>query len=322
MSREKTRIYFATDIHGSRRCWLKFLNAAEFYECEVLLMGGDFTGKMIVPLVKAGKKRYRAQLNGRQRELHERDIDAVERQICDSGFYPYRTDEEEMEELRGSRERVDSLFLRLMDERVREWLELAQQRLAPRGVRCFFGAGNDDPPAIDAILDEYTASSGGTLVHCNDRVVSLADGHEMVSLGTSNQTPWNTPREATEEELRARIDELASEVDDLEHCIFNLHVPPYRTRIDEAPELDDDMRPVTVGGQVSMTPVGSTAVRESIEQHQPLVALHGHIHESKGFVKLGRTICINPGSEYGDGVLDGAVVELDGLDVKYTLVSG
>lgn len=322
MSRGTTRIYFATDIHGSRRCWLKFLNAAEFYECEVLLMGGDFTGKMIVPLVKTGKKRYKAQLSGRERDIHERDIDVVERQIADSGFYPYRTDEDEMAALRESRERVDALFLELMEERVREWLDLAQERLPARGVRCFFGAGNDDPPAIDAILDEYTAASDGCLVHCNDRVVQLADGHQMVSLGTSNHTPWNTPREASEEDLRARIDELAAGVDDVAVSVFNLHVPPYSTRLDEAPELDENLRPVTVGGQLHMTPVGSTAVRESIELHQPLLGLHGHIHESKGFTKLGRTICINPGSEYGDGVLDGAVIELDGAGVTYTLVSG
>jgi Icc-related predicted phosphoesterase len=209
-----------------------------------------------------------------------------------------------------------------MEERVREWLDLAQERLPPRGVRCFFGAGNDDPPAIDVILDEYTAASDGCLVHCNDRVVQLADGHQMLSLGTSNHTPWSTPREASEEELRARIDELAAGVEDLAVSVFNLHVPPYRSRLDEAPELDEDLRPVTVGGQLHMTPVGSTAVRESIELHQPLLGLHGHIHESKGFTKLGRTICINPGSEYGDGVLDGAVIELDGAGVTYTLVSG
>ena len=48
-----------------------------------------------------------------------------------------------------------------------------------------------------------------------------------------------------------------------------------------------------------MIHAGSTAVRASIEKHQPLVGLHGHIHESKGFVTLGRTLCLNPGSEYG-----------------------
>ena len=319
---ERTRAYFATDIHGSRRCWLKFVNAAEFYEADVLVMGGDFTGKMIVPLVRGAKRKYRVQLSGKECDVHERDLVAVERQITDSGFYPYRTDPEEMEQLRAARERVDALFLQLMGERVREWLELARERLAPRGVRCFFGAGNDDPPEIDAILDEHAAASGGCLVHCNDRVVRLTDRHEMVTVGTSNKTPWDTPRETSEEQLEARIDELAASVSDMERCVFNLHVPPDRSQLDDAPELDADLRPVTVGGQVTMTPVGSTAVRASIERYQPLLALHGHIHESKGFTKLGRTVCINPGSEDGDGILDGAVIDLNGSELTYTLVSG
>jgi uncharacterized protein len=277
---------------------------------------------MIVPLVRGAKRKYKVQLSGKERDVHERDLVAVERQITDAGFYPYRTEPDEMQRLRDSRASVDALFLRLMGERVHEWLELARERLAPRGVRCFFGAGNDDPPEIDTILDEHAVASGDCLVHCNDRVVSLTDRHEMVTVGTSNHTPWDTPRETSEDQLEARIEELAGTVADMGRCVFNLHVPPYHSQLDEAPELDADLRPVTVGGQVTMAPVGSTAVRASIERHQPLLALHGHIHESKGFTKLGRTVCINPGSEYGDGILDGAVIDLNGSELTYTLVSG
>jgi Icc-related predicted phosphoesterase len=60
-----------------------------------------------------------------------------------------------------------------------------------------------------------------------------------------------------------------------------------------------------------MAPVGSTAVREAIERQRPLLGLHGHVHESAGVEKIGRTVCINPGSDYGDGILRGAIVELD-----------
>lgn len=316
------RIYFATDIHGSQRCWAKFVNAARFYEADVLVMGGDFTGKMIVPLVAIGKSRFRCEGMGRPQEMHERDLPELERQIVDAGFYPYRTEPDEMASLQASRPDVDALFLRLMEERLKAWLDVALERLAPQGVRCFFAAGNDDPPEIDAMLDSYSAESDGCLVHCNERLVQLDDEHEMITLGTSNPTPWETPREEDESRLREAIDCLAGEVRSLDSAIFNLHVPPYQTRLDEAPELDSDFRPVTNGGQISMVPVGSTAVRECIEAYQPMLSLHGHIHESKGFARLGRTVCINPGSEYGDGVLDGAVVDIDGDDLNFSLVSG
>jgi uncharacterized protein len=58
-------------------------------------------------------------------------------------------------------------------------------------------------------------------------------------------------------------------------------------------------------------PVGSTAVRQIIEEVQPLLALHGHIHESRGATRIGRTVAINSGSEYNTGRIHGAVVRFD-----------
>jgi Icc-related predicted phosphoesterase len=57
--------------------------------------------------------------------------------------------------------------------------------------------------------------------------------------------------------------------------------------------------------------VGSTAVRDALLGIQPLLGLHGHIHESGGMRRLGRTIAINPGSDYGTGVLNGALITLE-----------
>ena len=74
-----------------------------------------------------------------------------------------------------------------------------------------------------------------------------------------------------------------------------------------------------------MKAVGSVAVRDSINKHQPLLSVHGHIHESRGIRKMGRTLALNPGSVYGDGVLQGAVIELDAKKAKvsrYLLVNG
>ena len=134
----------------------------------------------------------------------------------------------------------------------------------------------------------------------------------MISCGWSNRTPWHTPREMDEDDLERRIEKMAAEVTRPERAVFNLHVPPARTAIDLAPALDDSLKPVVKGGAVVMESVGSEAVRRVLERHQPMLGLHGHIHESRGAVRLGRTLSINPGSEYGDGILRGALIELDG----------
>jgi Icc-related predicted phosphoesterase len=145
-------------------------------------------------------------------------------------------------------------------------------------------------------------------------VVMVDDYHEMISTGWCNPTPWNTYREEPEESLFRRIDDMVKELKDVPNSIFALHAPPYDSDIDEAPELDKNMRPVD-GGQ-KLIHVGSSAVRDAIMKYQPLLGLHGHIHEARGASMLGRTLCINPGSEYTEGILDGAIVELDKDKVK------
>jgi Icc-related predicted phosphoesterase len=94
-------------------------------------------------------------------------------------------------------------------------------------------------------------------------------------------------------------------------AVFNVHCPPSDTHLDQAPLLDDDLRPVVDASGIRTTSVGSTSVREAIERHQPVLGLHGHVHESPGASKLGASLCLNPGSEYGDGILRGAIVDLE-----------
>jgi Icc-related predicted phosphoesterase len=178
--------------------------------------------------------------------------------------------------------------------------------------------GNDDIPEVDAIL----ASS--PIVICPDHnVVQLNDSHEMLSVGNSNLTPFNCPRDLPEDELAQRIEAIIGSVKDMSNCVFNLHCPPYDTGIDSAPLLDEQLSP-RIGMQgVEMGPVGCQAVRKAIDKYQPLLGLHGHIHESKGAVKLGRTLCINPGSEYSEGVLRGALVTIKrGEVVSHMFTSG
>ena len=166
--------------------------------------------------------------------------------------------------------------------------------------------GNDDPPELTR------AARLHVLTDPEDQLIDLGEGISMISCGWSNPTPWNTPRELDDDELERRIEKLAAEVTRPERAVFNLHVPPARTAIDKAPALDGSLKPVVKGGAVVMESVGSEAVRRVLERHQPMLGLHGHIHESRGAVRIGRTLAVNPGSEYGDGILCGALLEIDG----------
>jgi Icc-related predicted phosphoesterase len=101
-----------------------------------------------------------------------------------------------------------------------------------------------------------------------------------------------------------------------ERAVFNLHAPPFGTQLDEAPLLDANLQVQATLGQVRMVPVGSTAVRDAEQTYQPLLGLHGHIHESSGIRRIGRTVVLNPGSDYSTGALNGALITLDGDKVK------
>lgn len=300
------RAYFATDIHGSEVCWRKFLNAGRFYGADILIMGGDVSGKAVIPVVSRPGGGYLVrQLTG-DRVLTEADLGQAEAKIRDMGFYPYRTTDEELDETWDQPDAVDAVFLSLMRETLAGWLDLAEQRLAGTGIRLYMMTGNDDPPELAQMLRDAPS-----VTETEGQLVELGEGITMVSCGWSNRTPWHTPREMDDDQLEQRIERVAADVPRPDRAVFNLHVPPARTAIDLAPALDASLKPVVKGGAVMMQSVGSEAVRRVLERHQPMLGLHGHIHESRGAVRLGRSLAINPGSEYGDGVLRGALLELD-----------
>jgi uncharacterized protein len=301
------RVYFATDIHGSEVCWRKFLNAGRFYQADVLILGGDVTGKAVVPVTAAAGGGFRVRQFSGERVLDTGELAAAETKIRDMGFYPYRTTEDELDAVWDDEEAVHGIFLSVMRETLARWLQLAEERLAGTGIQLYAMTGNDDPPELQAMLRDSTV-----LTETEDRVLDLGEGISMISYGFSNRTPWHTPRELDDDELERRIDKLAAQVSHPERAIFNLHVPPARTAIDKAPALDSSLKPVVKGGSVVMQSVGSEGVRRVLAKHDPMLGLHGHIHESRGAVRLGRTLAINPGSEYGDGMLCGALLELDG----------
>jgi Icc-related predicted phosphoesterase len=312
------RIFFATDVHGSETCWRKFLNAGQHYQADVVILGGDMTGKALVPIVDDGGGHWHATLLENRNELDGEDaVVAFEQAVQRRGYYPFRTTPDELQELSQSEERWHKLFDEHMVGTVERWMEMADEKLAGTGIRVLVCPGNDDQLEIDAIVEAAETVELG-----EGKVVEL-DGFQLVSSGWANRTPWDTYREEDEPDLRRRFDAMITQVTaDPEHTIFSLHCPPYDTGLDEAPQLTAEMDLKDAGR--STVPVGSTAVREVIEAHQPALSLHGHIHEARGTKRLGRTLCINPGSSYEQGQLLGAVVDLDGKKKvkKFVLTSG
>lgn len=303
-TKETLTLFFATDLHGSEKCFLKFLNAAHFYGAEALILGGDITGKALVPVVRRTDGSHDAEFLGRTAVARSGDeLAELEKQIRFNGFYPYRCDANELAAMQADETLRMRRFHEVMRAAVARWMELADERLGRAGVRCIGMPGNDDPPYVGELMEHSRHVENG-----DGRVIELA-GYQVLSVGHSNPTPWRTPRELPEDALEARIEETARALLPDRPAVFNLHVPPRESGLDDAPELRADLS-LAGGAAARMVPVGSTAVRRAIERHQPVLGLHGHIHESRGAARIGRTLCLNPGSEYNVGVLRGVLVRL------------
>jgi len=307
-NRKFTRILFVTDVHGSDATFRKFVNAGRFYKADIVILSGDITGKVVVPVVRQADETYRCNLFAQEYTLRtEEELREMEQRIANVGYYSFRTTQSEIQEMI-TEERSDQIFEHLALERLRNWLRLAKSHLKDSGIKCMISPGNDDFYEVDSVLN-----SDDFAVNSDSRVIKVDELHEMITIGHSNLTPWKCPRDVTEEELARLIDGLVSKVEDIHNCIFNIHVPPVNSGIDTAPKLDDSVYPprrVIQGGEPVYIGVGSVAVRQAIEKYQPLLGLHGHIHESRGVIKIGRTTCLNPGSEYAEGVLRGVLVNI------------
>jgi Icc-related predicted phosphoesterase len=308
---DELRIFFATDLHGSDVCFKKFVNAGKFYRATVLILGGDVTGKMVVPIARQADGSRLTEFAGRETRLEsDNDVAKFQRLVADMGFYPALMSEEEFQEIKAEPDRQEELFHSMIVQRLHEWIEYARPRLAEQRVRCYAAPGNDDGFFVDDVI-----ADSGVIELLEQKVVEV-EGIEILTTGWSNETPWKTERECSEESLRERLLAMIRELEDPGTAIFNIHVPPYETCLDQCPELDDELRPVHHGGNPVMTSAGSTAVRDMIESYQPILSLHGHIHESRGITQIGRTTCINPGSNYSEGVLNGSLIRLAGKAVR------
>lgn len=299
------KLFFATDIHGSEICWKKFLASAAYYSADIIVLGGDMTGKALVPIIKGRGGRWRATLLQQSFELGtEAELSAMEAAIASRGYYPFRTDEDEIETFARDKQKIDKLFARTVISTLSRWMDMADRKFADGNVRCFVCPGNDDDFSIDEVI-----ASSKCVIDAEGKIVDLFDGFKMASTGWSNPTPWKTHREENEDALYERISKMLPDDIDGAAWLFSFHAPPLATGLDDAPELDAKLNVLNAGQ--SVVPVGSSAVRRIIEERKPLVSLHGHIHEAKGVARINKTLCINPGSLYEQGLLQGALLDLD-----------
>jgi len=294
-------------------CFRKFISAVSIYNADVAIVLGDLAGKMVVPIFDNGDGSYDCSFLGQDIHLSNKtELDNQTNKINAIGFYPYMTDRKEADALRQNQDEVMRIFRRLINERLQHWVELADEKLKDSRALIFMAPGNDDPHEMDEILEKSKVMNP-----CAMRNVDVL-GYEMITIAHTSPTPWDTPREWSEDEMAKNIDALAAKIKNMERAIFNFHDPPHGTMLDYAPKLRD-MR--QSAGEVEH--VGSKAVADKIKQYQPFLGLHGHIHESRAAQKIGRTFVVNPGSEYGEGILRGVLLTIVDTKVKsYVFTSG
>ncbi len=313
--------YFTGDVHGSEQTFKKLLKAGKFYGVNAVIVAGDLVGKGMIPILKEGSG-YVCEFGGEPTRMETQDdLKKMIELIDDSGFYHYVTSQEEVSALHADKEQSDNLVNRLLVERMQSWMEQMEASSKRDGITYYISPGNDDPFCVDPVLD-----SGELVINPEERLVAVHEKIDMLTCGWTNPTPWDTERELPEDKLLERLEGLVKLAPDVKKCIFSFHAPPFRTKLDVAPTLDKDFRMQSGLGGSPFQNVGSTAVRTIIEKYQPLVAVHGHIHEFAGKDKIGSTFCFNPGSEYAQGVLRGIIlifnIDKQAKYVNYLSVSG
>ncbi len=313
-----TRILYGSDFHGSEAVFRKFLASGIQYKAEALMVGGDVTGKAMIPIIHQGGGRYEAELFGQDKKASTPDeLQAVKKAISQVGFYPIVLEKDEAAALESDPKLMGARFEKEMAGRIREWMRLAEEKLTPQKMTLYFMCGNDDLYSMDDVIGEFKSIRNPDMRH-----FELNGGYEVVGCSNANLTPWLCARDIDEAEITKKLDQLGGLIQNPDHAICMLHVPPLASGLDTCPELDKNLKIVTQGGQVVMKSAGSSAVKAFIEKVQPMLTLHGHIHESPGHVRNGKTLMINAGSEYAEGIMKAAIVNLENGKVKgHMLVS-
>lgn len=320
-----TKFLLVADLHGSEVVLNKVLNSAKFYAVKDLVVAGDITGKVLIPILERPDGTLACDLFGVPREFPRTELEGIQKQIRNAGYYYTLVSPTEYEELAADKMKVRAVFLREMLADLRRFYTKAEEKLRPLGARLYLMAGNDDYPEVAEFIRTTPSDS---IIPYDERVVEFRDGYQLAGYGYSNPTPWHTPREIPDDQLLDGLRRVVRGADP-KRTLLAAHPPPRDTVIDKAPELTPDLRPVVKSGQLMMTSVGSAAVRTVMEEFRPIAGLHGHIHESSGrdFVgdpaSGGRVPVFNPGSEYNAGVLRGVLISLDkGAVREYVFTKG
>ena len=315
----ETKVLFASDLHSSEVFFLKCLSTAKNFNVDLLLISGDLTGKAIVPIVKLDSGMYVTHFMGEDYKVSEAQLPPLQRDVRKCGYYYMIMSRQEYEGYKGHPEKIEELFVNVTREAVENWVRKIEEVL-PKEMRVVMNPGNDDTFAVDEILKKEPR-----IDYTIGKVYNIDDAHEMVNCDWVNPTPWNSPRECSDEELEKRLRTEIKRASNMDRLICDFHAPPFNTPIDSAPKLGKNMQPkiALLTGQPEYEHVGSKAVRKVIEEFQPKMGLHGHIHESAGICKIGRTVCVNPGSEYLEGTMHGYLLKLtpEGLD-QQPLIGG
>lgn len=311
------KIWFSTDIHGSNACFRKFLKLLDvqkpMMKPNIMIIGGDITGKELVPIRREktyGGCRYEyIDRDGNTKKISEKNLDEELEFLRDGGRYPIICDKTEYQRLEFNPTLKDKKLDEERKKRVEEWMDLLNEKVKNHpDVQIFINCGNDDPLFVDHLLGAFLPEG---------KVITIKDNVKLLSLGYSNLTPWECPRDVDEQVIRQKIAEMTEQISIDDILIFNFHCPPFNTDLDEVYEIDQNYQ-----RRGYKKHVGSSSIREAIEQFKPILSLHGHIHEAKFSERIGSTKCVNPGSNYQNGILQGAYFIIsDGKIVREILVN-
>src|SRR5256885_1588878 len=204
------RIFYVTDLHGSEICWKKFLNAGAFYKADVVILGGDVTGKAMVPIVQKANGAWDASLQDHRQTLEsESEVVEFEKRVMNRGYYPIRVSDAEYVAMQEDPVLVDKRFKEVMLDGTERWIDMAEDKLAGTGIRAIACPANDDMFEIDDLLAHASFVETGD----DDHPIEI-DGFKIISMGWTNPTPWHTFREEPEEGIAKRIETALQHADD------------------------------------------------------------------------------------------------------------
>ena len=194
------KIFYAADLHGGETAFRKFTNAGKFYNADLVIFGGDFTGKMVVPIVEKGGVYSCTYYGSTVKVKKVKELPDLERNLRDAGFYPLVISEADLNKL--NENDAERIIKEKQLEVLKEWVKLADERFAKAEIPCIIIPGSVDDYYLDDVLNS------GNHVQNGDGKIIEVNGYEVVSIGGGKPSVFKNPRERSEEELAAKINPL------------------------------------------------------------------------------------------------------------------